>query len=255
MDDRSHRILFVVGDRFATGVGDAEVVAVSRLLTRLRAGCYDNLSGECRVILGQGVSTDDETIISHLIQNRRLTDRLVVRHGGRTTVPAARVHKQRQENVLLADLRRTDEHRFSARLVVHDDNELVLDHVSGWHIPGMLIHEAARQMILAVTETYYVDTVPAGGYRYVLESWHTSFEEFLFPLDATVHYAVDKVDTERPDRLRFEVTASIVQAGRRTAQCSIVVVAFDADVLTAIEQRRALRTMDEISTTATEFAL
>lgn len=254
-DDRSHRILFVVGDRFALGSGHTDVVAVTRLFSRLRSGSYDDLGGECLIILGQGVSADEEKTVHQLIRSRRLTDRLVVRHGDRVPVPATRVHKQRPENVLLADLHRSGEHEYQARLVVHGDNELVLDHVSGWHIPGMLIHEAARQMILAVTETYYVDAAPAQGHRYVLESWQTSFDEFLFPLDATIHYTVDKVDAGRTDRMRFEVSTVVVQAARRTARCSIVFVAFHADVLTAIEQRRAVRAIGDIAATATEVAL
>lgn len=239
------KITIVVGDRFATEECRDEVLGVSRFLAELRAGDHD-ARGDCQIIVGQGVGTADEDRIRAEIARRGLADRFTMRQRAPEPLPGALVHKRHQENVLLADLRRTAEDRFAARLTVGDTSELVLDHVSGWHISGMVINEAARQMILAVTETFYAQDHPRAGYRYLLESWQTSFERFLFPLDATVHYTVDRFHRRRPDRLRFEVNVAVTQGDQRAASCRIAFTAMDAEVFRTIERRKADEVLGEL---------
>jgi hypothetical protein len=56
--------------------------------------------------------------------------------------------------------RRVSESCFEADVLVDDAGEHMSDHVSGQHLPGMVLIEAARQMILAVTEEFFSESLP-----------------------------------------------------------------------------------------------
>jgi hypothetical protein len=219
-----------------------DVIGISAFLADLRDGRYD-AAGQHRVVIGQGVNREAYSVIAAERDRRRLGDRLTIAGRGRDPVPHTLVHKQRPENVLLAGVQRLGPQHFQADLAIGEHNELVLDHLSGYHISGMVMKEASRQMILAVTETFY----RAGGpLSYVLRSWSTTFDRFLFPVDATVAYAVDRLEARRPDRFDFGVAVEIHQYGRRAARCVIEFLACDGARLTSLERRQADETIDAV---------
>ncbi|AVT31630.1 hypothetical protein C6361_21530 [Plantactinospora sp. BC1] len=238
--------MLVVGDRFATSTNRPDVRGLSQFLAELRGGRYDDPQERRQIILGQCLDGTARERIEQELSRRGLTGRITIPDRQRDVVHPSRVHKRRQENVLLADVERIEPERFRARLSIDVDNELVLDHVSGWHVSGMVINEAARQMILAVTEGFYAAERSGPGLQYLLHSWTTRFDRFLFPVDATVLYTVDRLDARRPDRLRFDVSVDIVQNGARAAQCTMTFSAMNATSFTAIEKRMANELLDDI---------
>ncbi|GAB3973975.1 AfsA-related hotdog domain-containing protein [Plantactinospora veratri] len=244
--------ILVVGDRFATSIDRPDVRGLSQFLAELRSGRYDDPQERRQILLGQCLNGAAREKIEQELSLRDLTTRITIANQHQDVVHRSRVHKRRQENVLLADVERIEPERFRARLSIDVDNELVLDHVSGWHISGMVINEAARQMILAVTEGFYATDPSGPGLQYLLHSWTTRFDRFLFPVDATVLYTVDRLDARRPDRLRFDVSVDIMQNGTRAAQCTMKFSAMNATSFTAIEKRMANELLDDILRTPAE---
>lgn len=47
---------------------------------------------------------------------------------------------------------------FESHLMLNDRCAEMSDHVTGQHLQGMILIEAARQMTLAVTEMYFIDS-------------------------------------------------------------------------------------------------
>ena len=94
-------------------------------------------------------------------------------------------------------------------------------------------------MFLAVTERYYTSCRPEHRYYFVIDSLATTFENFLFPIDARIRYLIESAELSDPARLEFTARVDIEQGGRRSARCEVAFTAFDGAVLEEIEHRRA----------------
>ncbi|MFI7386445.1 AfsA-related hotdog domain-containing protein [Streptomyces sp. NPDC049813] len=231
--------LLLVGDRFAGFTAQDGVQTVTQLIDGLRQGRYDHGHGPIRIRAGQGVTAEDHRAVRDAFVRRGRAGDLDFPYAEPALANRGEAHKHRAANTLVADLRRADELTFTAALRLHDDNEILLDHQTGEHVQGMVAVEAARQMFLAVSERYFASRHPQRRYSYVIESMHTDFENFLFPLDATVEYRLTRADTADPARLAFAADISILQAGRRSSVTAVAFTAFETHVLQAKEHRRA----------------
>lgn len=238
--------VLLVADRFAAMIDRPDVIGVSAFLDDVRSGRHDAAAEPCRLVVGQGLGRQGRAAIAREVDLRGLSDRFTLSGRDFDAVPHRLVHKERPENVLLADVQRLGPDRFQACLTIGEYNELILDHVSGCHISGMVMKEAARQMILAVTESFYVTDREGPPRKYLLRSWSTEFALFLFPVAATVVYTVDRLDVRRPGRLSFAVQVEIMQQDRCAARCAIEFLTCDGAIFTGIERRQADRVIDTV---------
>lgn len=132
-------------------------------------------------------------------------------------------HKARSENILISAPRRVSDQMFEMDLCFSSQNEFFLDHMTGMHIQGMALIEAGRQAFLAVTEAYFLDGDP-NDYYFVIKSMDTSFQNFMFPFDATLNYEMTDI-RKKGTRLGVEATITLIQAG---TVCTTIKVAFTA---------------------------
>ncbi|MER7916530.1 MULTISPECIES: AfsA-related hotdog domain-containing protein [unclassified Streptomyces] len=233
------RTLLLVGDRFAGFAAQQDVLTVTGFVEEMHLGVYSWDGQPIRVRAGQGVTAEDRDLIRGQAQLLGLTERLDFDFRPPSLAGRGEAHKHLSRNTLIADLRRDGEDLFSATLRVHNDNELLIDHQTGEHVQGMVAVEAARQMFLAVSERYHASRHLDRSYYYVIESMNTGFENFLFPVDATIVYHTLHAELDDPDRLSFAAEISLHQAGRRASVTTVTYTAFDAPVIEAKEHRRA----------------
>jgi len=141
-------------------------------------------------------------------------------------------HKNRAENIVISAPRRIGEQSFEMDLCFSSQNEFFLDHMTGMHIQGMTLMEAARQAFLAVTEAFYLDG-DSQSYYFVIKHMNVSYASFVFPFDATLRYDITRV-SQKENRLGFDAQISIEQAG---AVCTTVQVSFTAFEAGSIAER------------------
>ncbi|MFI0976398.1 AfsA-related hotdog domain-containing protein [Streptomyces sp. NPDC021093] len=244
-------ILYLVGDRFASLAANEGVMTAGGFLAELRTGRYS--APECRLVLlnGQGMGVYEWAHISRQIALLDAADRISVPDQLPTPAQRGEAHKHREENVLVAGVRQVDSLHYRADLRLHDNNELLLDHTTGQHVQGMVIIEACRQMFLAVTERFYASAWPQRRYYYVIKSFDTQFENFLFPLDAVIDYEITGSHTEDPGKLAFSTDIRVSQAGRQAALCRVEFTAFEHQLIAEKEGRRASRTVRELLASST----
>jgi hypothetical protein len=243
--------VWIVGDRFGAFAGHDGVQTVTgfvRALPSFAAG-----RGVLRARLGQGVGEYERAYLSEAIGRHGLWDRVRVTDDRPAVAGRELVHKHRSANVVLEDVQATGGDGFRAGLRVTGDNELLQDHQSGGHVPGILVVEAARQMILAAMELRYFRRPRGerhpGEWTMVWDHVEVRFLSFLFPLPATVDCElVDPLPARMvADRIRCTGRVVVTQAGREAASALITCTAFGADRLAAVEQRRGLRAVAEMS--------
>lgn len=155
--------------------------------------------------------------------------------GARATRRLA--HKARSENILISAPRALDEKHYEMDLCFSSQNEFFLDHMTGMHIQGMALIEAARQAFLAVTEAHFLSG-DGENYYFVIKSMDTSFQNFVFPFDATLKYEV--TDVRRKDtRLGVEAAITIVQGGEVCTTINVAFTAFEAEKIAVREREVA----------------
>lgn len=237
-------LVYVVGNRFAGFAVHENIRTVSELVTEIQIGHHDDPETRLEVRGGQGVSSYEWQYLEDAVKRRGIAERVLLRRSLPDPAHRAEAHKHREQNVLIADLGRRDDQIFQAALLLNADNELLLDHQTGQHVQGMVVVEAARQMFLAVTERYYTHRWPERRYYFVIDSISTTFENFLFPLDAEILYLVQSAELDDPERLRFTGRIDLHQAGRRSATTEVSFTAFDTARLKGVEHRRADRAVE-----------
>jgi hypothetical protein len=183
----TRRDVVVVADRFARFARGDRVLTLSGLLALLAPGAPEPAGGHWVVHLGQGLDATDVDLIEAAREKSGVAVCLADPARFRMAPePPGTVHKTRPENVLLAGVHHPAAGRCRAGLRIHRDNELVLDHHTGEHVQGMVIIEAMRQICLAQFETAFRPDLPPAWYAGVWKRIDLSFEDFLFPLPATV---------------------------------------------------------------------
>lgn len=243
---QDRQVVFVVGDRFEGFANKPGTVVASELSRALKEGETERFGSGTRFVPGQGLCEDRmRRLLTEAKESR--ADAAFDAWEEAMKAPKAcgsLTHKRNPENVLIGDPRQLGDGLFEADLRIDDRNEIMSDHVTGQHLQGMLLVEACRQTFLAVTEKYFTPAGEDRSYYYVISELNTAYYSFVFPLGAKIVYAINDGSTEDPERLSFDVSMDVMQAGEVVTRVSTSFTAFDSASLKPKEHRRAEKTLD-----------
>jgi len=236
--------------RFATNPGALAFSDAVEALEAMTAGRpVDGCLGDPGVRLrpGQGLNEAEVAALVDRARDAGVAERLegFGPEERPLKAPLRLAHKTRPENILISWPRKLADDLYEADLMLDSDSELMRDHITGQHIQGMVLIEAARQTFLAVTEAYYVPADMRGSHYFVIESMSAHYKGFVFPVDATIRYAVERADLE-PGRLSFDVSMTVHQGGQIRAELPTSFTAHDKSALVPKEERRAQRTLQTL---------
>ncbi|WP_083743721.1 AfsA-related hotdog domain-containing protein [Methylobacterium radiotolerans] len=239
--------LLIVGDRFKGFAADKpNVVTVSEFRRLAHDG---KIANGTHVLIGQGVGHDSfEGVIAKLQRHHisvvvgnpdQIVDQVDYEHQ-------STVHKTNPENILISRPRDRGDGTFISWLSIQDQNELLLDHVTGQHIQGMILTEAARQMFLSVSEHYLLESEQRGKCYFVINSLNTQFLRFAFPTPTSVIFRTETEERRSGKSLRVKCTIEFYQA-HEVDQCVASVItdytAFDASYIAQKEAVNAISTL------------
>lgn len=238
----ANNLIFVVGDKFKDFGKHDPVYTLSTLLDALAQDDTSGLAGKA-VVPGQGISTAD---IGRVLDAARpglidvsLLQNSPVRASSRAT------HKHRLYNALISTPVQIGPDQYQSTLLVDDRSELMTDHQSGQHVQGMVLIEAARQMLLAVTETFFISEEEGGEHAFVFNQIDVKYLAFVFPLGCTLRYQITEKSVDNPDRLTFLVKIAIEQAGQVATEVEAKFSAFQADRIQRKENEQAIKLLDK----------
>ncbi|MET8998834.1 AfsA-related hotdog domain-containing protein [Amycolatopsis sp. NPDC004169] len=239
-DGGTRRDVVVVADRFAQFARDDRVFTLSDLLALLDSGGLAAPGGPWVVHYGQGIDVTDGDLLEAACEKTEGVVRLADPDAFRLPPePPGVVHKSRPENVLLAAVHSPTPTHCRAELRIHRDNELVLDHHTGEHVQGIVIIEAMRQICIAQFETAIRPGLAPAAYAGVWKRIDLSFQDFLFPLPATVESLIVESGLERETNLKFRATTSVRQQGRTVATAGIEYSMIAQGRIDTLERRKA----------------
>lgn len=237
-------IQIVVPDEFANFADKPSLMRYSVLLDALRRGRVSTLQGR-HFIAGQGL---DEMQIDHaycLALSEGLEHEFQDWRLWRSELAdRASSHKHRAENVLISTPERLEQDLFVSELRLHARSELMLDHLTGEHVQGMVLAEACRQMFLAVTELYYLGDFSAPKRYFVIDEMTIRYMAFAFPLPTQIRYRTLSFSQPRPDRVNLQADMEVWQAGRPVTGMGVKFSVFDAQALGVRESQLANKAVE-----------
>ena len=236
-------IKYIVGDKFNKFATNPRVLTVSSFLQKLDQ--EGNQIDTSEYILGQGITDSQEKSIYTKIKSKNLLNRINI-HFREHTKPDTRItHKKKRKNVMITTPVKINQNLYRSQLEIDDSCAEMSDHVTGHHLQGMVLIEAARQLMLAVSELYYLDFKHKGKMYFILNNIKTEFKGFMFPIKSTMEYEVLEHNKKDNGSFSSNIVVRFYQAGELKTEVFISFAAYDAIMMGNKEQCIALRTLND----------
>lgn len=145
--------IYIVGDKFISCSRYENIFTVSQFLEILKKRELK----KSQVIVGQGINKSTLDIIQDEINKTNARQEIVLKEKVSNKVDKEMVRKNKSDNVLITTpelIRMGSETIFTASLAVDENCAEMADHVTGQHIQGCLLTEAALQLGRVVMETH-----------------------------------------------------------------------------------------------------
>jgi hypothetical protein len=223
----TEKTLYVVGNRFGEVANGDGIVSFDDALERCRTGRID----VSRISLQQGVSerhhqtlqaaltgNEDVRLVSYFDEHRRCSGELT--------------HKTKPENTLISDPQTmADENSYASILMIDDACAEFSDHVTGKHVPFMVLIEAARQMGNAVTQKFHSTTAKI----YLAEEIRVCFATFVYPFETRIDCRVTRRDLRATGDGKMALEIDFVQQSKTACQLSLAFTVLDRKFVTSLE--------------------
>lgn len=240
----SNRIILVVGDKFSSYAQGKDAITISQLkgLLALPVQLLPN-QGKTTLLPGQGMG---ESCIASLLgeaersPNYSMFDFSLWRNLPKRADQTI-THKHKPENTLISHPRQLSQDIFELQLLIDENCELMSDHQSGQHVQGMILIEAVRQATVAITETYFIKD-KAIQYAFVLNDMSVKYNNFSFPVTASIICRVTEKDIDNPKRLSFAIEADVVQCNTCVSSLCFHISAIDKLRIGRQEEMQANKT-------------
>jgi len=217
---RTNRVMCLVGDKLSQfRENNHDVLTVAEFEDFLKKVAMKELDEQLVVVVGQGVSESHLASFQEAISKKGLRGmRIVVPAAEHKKKAGALTHKHKNENEMISLPQQISGNCYESYLILDDRCSEMSDHVTGKHLQGMIIIEAARQMTLAVTEKYFMDEKDRANFSFVTNSLHTYFHGYIFPCDVKLEYTITKHSGKIGSNSKFDVNIKFIQSDENKAE-------------------------------------
>jgi hypothetical protein len=233
-------VLHVVGERFEGFAREnPEVITLPALERMLQS---EAPPANVTIIAGQGISDERLRQLRERIESLppRMRVTLAEDAGTQARAGARLTHKGLEHNIMISAPEQVVEgERYVSSLMLDDRCAEMSDHVTGQHIQGMVLIEAARQMFLAVAERYFLPASPDRSSYFVINQIDATYHAFGFPLGMEVHYESVSRKEGKGGSLTCEAKVLFIQGGELLTEVRVRYAVYDAAFLNSREATKA----------------
>ncbi len=206
------KTIHVVSDVFKNLADYENIFTYSSAVDLINAATLTNT----QLVIGQGIYEEQALNLQNSIDNLPAKSVTVMSHfDNYYRCDSTFTHKAKEFNTIISTPRKMQENQYESQLMIHEDCAELSDHVTGKHVQFMVLIEAARQMVNAVTEIYYSDKTKI----YLANKLNITFAEFVYPFETKLVYAVKDSKIKVGGDGRMEVEIDFVQSGK--TKCSV----------------------------------
>lgn len=196
MEKRTSKVVYIIGNQFAEF---AKMKPNTMLLSDFEKAINKNeiVDNQCKYVFGQGISIHFQKKLLNRARLQNLTH-VFPNHVTESIEPCF-THKKNEKNIMITTPRKLSDDHYSTNLILDAPVELE-DHVTGQHIPAMVLIEAARQFFIAIMEKYYLNqNPPKKEYYFVLNQINSRFLNYVFPIPAKINAKVESFKQINPN--------------------------------------------------------
>lgn len=219
--------LYVVADVFKNIADNSKIFAFNDILHKLEKDELENAT----LSFEQGIS---EAKVDEFKKNLKNKNTIQVesyfddakRCSGQLT------HKVKAHNTLISEPTKLDGEKYNCLLMIDENCAELSDHVTGKHIQFMVLVEAARQMVNAVTEKFYSDNTMI----FLANNLCVKFEKFVYPFRTEMIYEVISKKMKMDGNGKMTIDVSFVQQDQIAAILTMDFTIIDRKFVTKIEE-------------------
>lgn len=246
------RTLYLVGDRIKAQLPDPGLLSISELevlidTARVRGAPASTLC----LRIGQGASAERLREARQRVDSYGLAEWIQIPSGDESErAPGVFTHKRQVHNIIISEPQQRTSVDYVATLLVDESCAEMSDHLSGKHVQGMVLIEAARQMVLAVGEKFFISTSQRGQRSFVTHRMEAQFDDFILPLAVEIRCHIDSLRRGSDSNFKATATISFHQAGARPATVRFMFSVLDKKFLEAQETRLVERQIPAATVTS-----
>lgn len=232
----NRQITYIVGSYFDEFAKMPNVMTCTEFLESIQK---DELPAPARFVIGQGISPDRISEILSSAETKKLGH--LIHKDDFSQAEQKLTHKRVKKNTMITSPVKVSEALYRASLRLDSPAELQ-DHLTGKHIPGMSLNEAARQMFIAVSEKFFAmdENDSRNEYYFVINDFKSEYLRFVFPTSVLISYRIKSHKKRKNGSLAFEVETVFFQAmGKCVYRSDIKFSMYDYRYLNPIETRIA----------------
>ncbi len=242
------KTLFIVGNTFSNF---AEVNQMVSTIDDFRAMVKIPPLCDYYLRIGQGVSSKDLKDITEMINCSEHKKSFELNDHGYLNFQSdldhkGSVHKHDSSNVMISPPVNLGSNCFISSLYLQDNCAELSDHSTGQHIQGMVLIEAARQMVLSVCENYLLNEEQKYKSAFVIKNMNINFKNFMFPLNADARLIASNVSQKKLGGIDADTMTTFFQNGIEVANVSLQLSTYDSKFINGKEEKMALLTCEQL---------
>lgn len=223
---------FVVSDVFRNSADNQKVLTFCDVFSKIAMNALDN----CELLLEQGISEEQTDCLRNLVKNESKSIIITsyfdqyVRCSGKLT------HKHKTFNTLISEpVASVDANEFEAVLLIDARCAELSDHVTGKHLQLMLLIEAARQMVNAVTEKFFSDTSMT-SMSYLTNHLEIQCNAFVYPFFTKIIYRVLNSKIKMDGNGKMKIIVDFIQDNTVKSSVIFSFMILENKFVTSIEE-------------------
>lgn len=212
--------IYVVGNKFNYIATHQQIITLQDLEQHIDMALIGQEIGEFReYVITQGVSQYDIDKLMTIVRDNHLSNIVVKPSVTSYVEDQTKVHKHNIENVLISTPIKKDDKKYLSFLMIDDKCAELSDHITGRHLPGMLLLESARQMMTAVMENFFLEKDEK--FYFILNHIDISFHQFVFPFDVILEYEIIDLNKLNDFGIKSSAVIHFTQSGKEVCKVKI----------------------------------
>lgn len=239
----------IVGNKLNAFSNNANVFTLDEFLSLLK---LEKKTGARKyhysVHIGQGLNDASLALIFSTIKTENLSKKFIFSNITEKTQRASleSTHKHHVKNIMVSKSKKISETKFESYLMLDENCAEMSDHISGQHLQGMVMIEAARQMINSLTEEHLLTEQQKNNSSYVLNHMKTQFHDYIFPLEVKMVCELIKLRRVPSGDFTTDTKISIFQSNELTMEIDLSYSVFNKEYIKEKEKNMAIRALKKV---------